>query len=100
MRSSWRKARIGSHVHLVPIDEGSTRLYPDGPYEYATDFPHRLPKPCDSSGRYTYHSVHAHRTTNPNPPGFESAPPNEASDTGSFRMHSHLAHRARTIWQY
>jgi hypothetical protein len=27
----------GSHVHLLPIDEGGTQLYPDGPHAYAAD---------------------------------------------------------------
>lgn len=49
---------------------------------------------------YTCHSVHAHRDTDPDPPGFESAPPNEASNTDFSRIPSRLAHRARTIWQY
>src|SRR3954471_15351859 len=39
---SWLKNRRGrdqssSHVHLSPIDEGGTQLYPDGPHTYAAD---------------------------------------------------------------
>ena len=59
------KPQSGSRVHLIPINELGTQLYPDGPDEYATDLPHRLPTPeknqPGAGGRYAYHSAHAHR---------------------------------------
>jgi hypothetical protein len=42
----------------------------------------------------------AHRPTSPDPPGFELAKNSRGLNTGSSRMPSRLAHRARPIRQY
>ena len=94
-----RKIRGGSRVHVIPIDEGGTQLYPGSPRGYATDLLHEL------SGRFrtgaTPRPIGSRAPQyRPRSARFESAPHNEASDTGSSRIPSRLAHRARTIWQY
>jgi hypothetical protein len=104
LRRGYGRSWSGSHVHLIPIDEGGTQLYPGGsPRVRHRLFPAGCPPPVHrptTSGRYTYHPVHAHHNTDPDPPGFESVPHNEASVTGFSRIPSRLAHRARPIWQY
>ena len=90
----------GSHVHCLPIDEGGTRLYPDGLCEYATDFPRRLPENEFPGGRYTCHSAHAHRNTDPDPPGSSRLHITRLQTPVPLRIPSRLAHRTRTIWQY
>lgn len=51
----------------------------DTPQTFSTGYPETVP-----GGRYTLHLVRAHCDTDPDPPGFESAPHNEASDTDSY----------------
>lgn len=41
-----------------------------------------------------------HPNAGPDPPGFEPAPPNEGSSTGSSRTPSRLARRTWTVWQF
>jgi hypothetical protein len=97
------RTRSGSHVHLSPIDEAGIQLYPDGPTPTPQTIQCGLPTAAHQRQRTDTSlsmKAHAHRSTGPNPPGFEPAPHNEASTTGSLRIPSRLAHRARTIWQY
>lgn len=51
----------------------------DTPQTFSMSYPENIP-----GGRYTCHPVRAHCDTDPDPPGFESAPHNEASNTGSY----------------
>src|SRR5262249_34001794 len=91
----------GSRVHLLPINGCGAQLYPGGPHGYAAPLPRRPPaRAAFASGpgaavttlattRTTPSPTPVPDTpaavdscTDPDPPGFESAPPNEASNTG------------------
>jgi hypothetical protein len=101
--SEMRGPKGGSRVHVLPINEGGTQLYPDGSRTYAADLRRGLPHAAGwqrRAGDELQKGPVTHRNTGPDPPGFEPAPPNEASTTGSLRIPSRLARQARTVWQY
>lgn len=75
------------------------RLSTSTPRTFLVDCPPSCPHRTDS-GRTLHTSSSRAPHTDPDPPGFESVPPNEASSTRFSRIPSRLAHRARTIWQY
>lgn len=58
----------GSRVHVIPIGEAGTQLYPDGPGRYATDtFPTGCCPPLveTDSGRVRLHLFHVRHNTGP-----------------------------------
>ena len=95
----------GSHVHCRPVSGLGTRLYPCGiatatPQPFTVASHPRLPRPGQEFPAARQGGTGYAPPPSPHPPGLSWFCMKRRNSTGSSRIPSRLAHRARPIRQY